>query len=78
MREILNLNNSKMQNALSMSEIQSLDREIDQLMECKPLTETEVKQLCDKARSALTRLGEGAAGKGVECAACSRPCYRLR
>ncbi len=40
-----------MQSALSMSEIQSLDKEITQLMECKPLTETEVKQLCDKVLS---------------------------
>lgn len=33
---------------LSMAEIQMLDKEISQLGECKPLSETEVKQLCDK------------------------------
>lgn len=30
-----------------------LDRQIEQLMECKPLTESEVKTLCDQARAIL-------------------------
>lgn len=30
-----------------------LDRQIEQLMECKPLTEAEVKTLCDQARAIL-------------------------
>jgi hypothetical protein len=37
-------------NVLSMTEIQMLDKEIAQLGECKPLNETEVKQLCDKVK----------------------------
>ena len=34
--------------SLTMSEIQTLDKQIDQLLECKPISEQEVKQLCDK------------------------------
>jgi len=30
-----------------------LERQIEQLMECKPLTESEVKTLCDQARAIL-------------------------
>lgn len=30
-----------------------LDRQIEHLMECKPLTEAEVKALCDQARAIL-------------------------
>lgn len=33
---------------LNMGEIHDLDRQIEILMECKPLPETEVKQLCEK------------------------------
>ena len=39
---------------LSQAEIDIYDGHISNLMECKPLTETEVKQLCDKAREILT------------------------
>ena len=39
---------------LSQAEIDVYDGHISNLMECKPLTETEVKQLCDKAREILT------------------------
>lgn len=35
---------------LSVTDIQMLDKEIAQLSECKPLSETEVKQLCDKVK----------------------------
>ena len=31
----------------------TLDRQIKELMECKPLTEAEVEELCDKAREVL-------------------------
>ena len=33
---------------LNMNDIGNLDRQIEILMECKPLSETEVKQLCEK------------------------------
>ena len=39
---------------LSPSEVDLYDRHIDNLFECKPLTENEVKQLCEKARDVLT------------------------
>jgi hypothetical protein len=35
---------------LSMGEIGNLDRQIEILLECKPLSETEVKQLCERVR----------------------------
>jgi len=37
--------------SLTMSDIQMLDRQVSQLMECKPLSETDVKQLCDKVHA---------------------------
>jgi hypothetical protein len=36
------------ENLLSMTDIQTLDKQIGMLTECKPLAEAEVKQLCDK------------------------------
>ena len=33
-----------------MSLLTSLDRQIEQLFDCKPLTELEVRQLCEKAK----------------------------
>ena len=33
---------------LNLSELHGLDKQIDILMECKPLPENEVKQLCEK------------------------------
>lgn len=33
---------------LNMGEIGNLDRQIETLMECKPLPENEVKALCDR------------------------------
>ena len=33
---------------LSTSEIKELDRQIEQLMECKPLPENEVKKICER------------------------------
>lgn len=33
---------------LSMSDIETLERQIDQLSEYKPIAEHEVKHLCDK------------------------------
>ena len=32
------------------ADIATLDRQINELNECKPLTESEVEALCDKAR----------------------------
>ena len=37
-----------------MSDIASLDRWIQELMDCKPLTEAEVESLCEKVRHALS------------------------
>ena len=34
--------------ALSMQEIEKLDMQIQQLLDCKPLPENDVKALCDK------------------------------
>lgn len=33
---------------LNMADIHVLDKQIETLMDCKPLPETEVKQLCEK------------------------------
>ena len=33
---------------LNMNDITILDKQIETLMECKPLSENEVKNLCDK------------------------------
>ena len=41
---------------LSTGDIGNLDRQIEILMDCKPLSETEVKQLCDKVRK---KIGNG-------------------
>jgi hypothetical protein len=46
---------------LNMGDIGNLDRQIEILMECKPLSETEVKQLCEKVNIFLlsnTPLGQ--------------------
>ena len=37
-----------MTDKLSQVEINNLDRYIEQLLQCKPLSEVEVKNLCDK------------------------------
>ena len=39
---------------LSMTDIECLDRQVQQLMDCKPLAENEIKQLCEKAKDVLT------------------------
>ncbi|OMJ69855.1 hypothetical protein SteCoe_32311 [Stentor coeruleus] len=39
---------------LSMTDIECLDRQINQLMDCKPLPENEIKTLCEKAKEILT------------------------
>jgi len=41
-----------MTSKLSASEIENLDKQIEQLMECKPLSELEVKNLCEKVQNA--------------------------
>ena len=38
---------------LSMTDIECLDQQISQLMECKPLPENEIKILCEKAKEIL-------------------------
>ena len=40
---------------LNLSELHGLDKQIDILMECKPLPENEVKQLCEKVTFPHTR-----------------------
>ncbi|OMJ75510.1 hypothetical protein SteCoe_25325 [Stentor coeruleus] len=39
---------------LSMSDIECLNRQINQLMDCKPLPESDIKVLCEKAKEILT------------------------
>jgi serine/threonine-protein phosphatase 2A catalytic subunit len=39
---------------LSMSDIDTLNKQIENLMDNKPLPETEIKALCEKAKEALT------------------------
>lgn len=39
---------------LSMTDIECLDRQINSLMECKPLPENEIKILCEKAKEILS------------------------
>ena len=46
-----------MSSLLSMAEIEILDRQINDLMDCKPLAENEIKNLCDKAREILSEEG---------------------
>lgn len=36
---------------LKMGEIHNLDRQIETLMECKPLPENEVRALCDRVNN---------------------------
>ena len=38
---------------LSNTDIETLDRQITELMECKPLAESEIKSLCEKAKEIL-------------------------
>jgi len=38
---------------LKMGEIMNLDRQIETLMECKPLSENEVRALCERAKEIL-------------------------
>ena len=42
-----------MASTMGESVYKDLDAQLEQLMSCKPLTETEVKALCDKAREFL-------------------------
>jgi serine/threonine-protein phosphatase 2A catalytic subunit len=39
----------------SFAEIEALDRQIEQLVDCKPLTEAEVKELCEKGKEILVK-----------------------
>ena len=42
-----------MASSLGESPHKEIDAQLEQLLQCKPLTETEVKALCDKAREIL-------------------------
>ena len=45
-----------MLNILNNDDISSLDRQIEQLMDFKPVPEHEVKQLCEKVRKTIHRI----------------------
>lgn len=47
-----------MSTILSMEEISTLDRQIEQLYDYKPIPENEVKALCDKVSQILNELTE--------------------
>lgn len=43
---------------LTSGDISNLDKQIEHLMECKPLSETEVKVLCEKVNEKKKKKGE--------------------
>lgn len=47
--------NSRLFHKSSMADYGDLDRQIKQLWECKPLSELEVKQLCEKAKEVFAK-----------------------
>jgi serine/threonine-protein phosphatase 2A catalytic subunit len=63
---------------LNMGEIGNLDRQIEILMECKPLPENEVKQLCERVSGNSTLCQDSQASLNFETHALTRPRYRLR
>lgn len=59
-----------MASLISLEDISVLDRQIDSLMDYKPIPEHEVKALCDKVCSitkALSFLGKGNLIEGKQC-----------
>ena len=38
----------------SFAEIEMLDKQIEQLKECEPLTEIEIKELCEKGKEIIS------------------------
>ena len=38
----------------SFAEIEMLDKQIEQLKECEPLTEIEIKELCEKGKENIS------------------------
>ena len=38
---------------VNIGDLSILDKQIETLMECKPLSESEVKQLCERAKEVL-------------------------
>ena len=67
-----------MLNILNNEDITTLDRQIEQLMDYKPIPEHEVKQLCEKVLAIITmsalifirfNIGKGDSLKGIKCAA---------
>ena len=64
-----------MTNKFSTSDILNLDKQIEQLMDCKLLSEAEVKALCDKVNlifknlHSLYLLGKRNSFRGIKCSA---------
>ena len=72
-----------MTDKLSHSEINNFDRYIEQLLQCKHLSEVEVKNLCDKVIFPLYKelkitIGKRNSVRGIQCATCKMPSYYLR
>ena len=55
------------------ADIATLDKQIKELIDCKPLTEAEVEALCDKVRCGTSApAAMAAAVVGVGCSLCAR------
>ena len=66
---------------LNNEDITTLDRQIEQLTDYKPIPEHEVKLLCDKVNTHFysssfnnSTIGEGDFIKGVKCSTSKMPC----
>lgn len=57
--------------ALSPEQYKDIDAQIDQLLQCKPLSEAEVKALCEKAQEIF---GEESNVQPVQCPVTVRRC----
>jgi len=65
---------------ITTADISNLDRQIEQLYKCKPLSEAEVKALCEKVTSTFSdifMLGQRSSHTRVQCPACQSPSYNL-
>ena len=68
-----------MSNLLTLDDIGSLERQIEQLIDYKPIPEHEVKALCDKVFQPLIKVvGERNLVQGEQCAASKMPSDYLR
>jgi hypothetical protein len=68
---------------LNIEDITTLDRQIEQLYDYKPIPEHEVKHLCDKVSLSLTiqadlYIGQRNPSQRVECAASEVPSHSVR